>query len=122
MKKLNLKVKSWVVEEQNPFHDPTLSNNGGGYCQPLDTIKGVVNNQTFELVIDNQSCGDFGKDITITLTINNKDVCIYILDTIYGVEQLTKKNEYFVRLMVELLEQFDFEKYACWVNNYSLPF
>lgn len=123
MKKLKLKVKSWVEVEQNPFYKLSLSCNGGGYHQPLTTIKGVVNNQSFKLVIDNQSCGDFGKDIIITLTINSKIVCGYYYENMRCQDEcLSYQNEYFVRLMIELLKKFGFEKYARWVNDYTLPF
>jgi hypothetical protein len=57
--KKEFKIIDWV--EQNPFVDPTRSNNGGGYSQPrIDfTFKGL---QGF---INDSSCGEFGDRLEI---------------------------------------------------------
>lgn len=48
-------------EEQNSFADPRKANNGGGYHQPLI----VCEMGTHTLVIDDTSCGDFGRRYTV---------------------------------------------------------
>jgi hypothetical protein len=82
--KKEFKIIDWV--EQNPFVDPTRSNNGGGYSQPrIDfTYKGKKG------FINDSSCGEFGERLEIVYG-----------DKVYYCDFVSQKN----------LEYSDFSKY-----------
>lgn len=68
--------------QQNLYYDPQLSCDGGGYNQPLILINGVFEGDKFFFEYDNQSCGNFGKDITISLKRNGRMIYSYELNTL----------------------------------------
>jgi hypothetical protein len=66
------------IIEQNEFYDERKSCNGGGYHQPLLTCT----MGTHRLLIDDQSCGDFGCRYTVLYD----GVTIYDRDDVDGQE------------------------------------
>lgn len=61
---MNLEIIALKKEEQNRFADINTANNGGGYSQPKYEVS--FNDGTV-IIIDDTSCGDFGKRIYISV-------------------------------------------------------
>lgn len=62
-----------VKEEQlNPYYNPDLASNGGGYDQPYFKYVGIIAGQKAEVNITDTSCGDFGERWDIDVQSNGK--------------------------------------------------
>ena len=61
---MNVEIIALKKEEQNRFADINTANNGGGYSQPKYEVS--FNDGTV-IIIDDTSCGDFGKRIYISV-------------------------------------------------------
>lgn len=55
---------SFWGEETNPYANPAMANNGGGYAQPSGGILvALENGEYITVTVDDMSCGDFGDRI-----------------------------------------------------------
>lgn len=63
-----MKIISFWGEETNPFVNPELSHNGGGYSQPAGgALIKLDNNKLYETDYFLHDCGDFGRTIYFTI-------------------------------------------------------
>lgn len=53
----NISIKRTSTQNTNPFYNPRLANNGGGYYQPQTVVEF---SNGWKLVEQDTSCGDFG--------------------------------------------------------------
>lgn len=68
-------MDAWMISfwgcETNPYANPDMANNGGGYSQPSGGIMvALENGDCLTVTVDDLSCGDFGTrvfwDVTST--------------------------------------------------------
>lgn len=55
-----------------PDYDPDMSYDGGSYYQPSITATWTADGAACVLHIEDSSCGDFGGDIAVSLTVGGK--------------------------------------------------
>lgn len=109
MKNTMIKVVEFHVEESNGAFNPNTCHNGGGYHQPIYTIKF---NDGVEAILCDESCGDFGTRYSLTMRIKSA-TWGSMLDNIYSdftvddldyLEKIQKVTGIFVPINEDLID------------------
>lgn len=65
-----MKILSFWGRESNPFANPELANNGGGYSQPEGgALVELANGELVVVDYFDHNCGDFGRDAHVTVEL-----------------------------------------------------
>lgn len=65
-----MKILSFWGWESNPFANPDLANNGGGYSQPEGgALVELANGELVVVDYFDHNCGDFGRDAHVTVEL-----------------------------------------------------
>ena len=101
-----IRIRNYKKKETNPYANPRFANNGGGYSQPV--ITGIFNDGA-HFIIEDTSCGDFGRRIYIKVSSSRGVFKAYFGEMLQEVEQYTnfsRQNKHAERYAKAITEFF----------------